>query len=96
MTSSSRTDIKEIKAQIIRAAEVPNDPWYLAKIAQAQDGSYYAKIAAQDASANGVYKWNAKTGEESRLNFYHFSDFPKGAITLWESRSYINPLDNRI
>lgn len=82
------TDIKEIKAEIIWAAKVPDDPWYLAKIAQAQDGSYYTKIAAQDVSASGVYKWNARTGDKSRLTFYHFSDFPKGATTLWETSGY--------
>lgn len=82
------TDIKEIKVQIIRAAEVQDDPWYLAKIAQAADGNYYAKIAAQDVLESGVYKWNGLEGEESRLSFYHFSDFPKGAITLWETSGY--------
>ena len=80
----------ELRKHIVDAASyvVVDDPWYISKIAQAQDGSYYAKIAAQDVSASGVYKWNGKLAEKSRLSFYHFSDFPKGAMTLWETSGY--------
>ena len=80
----------ELRKHIVDAASyvVVDDPWFVSKIATAQDGSYYAKISAQDVSANGVYKWNGKTGEESSLSFYHFSDIPKGATILWEKGDF--------